>query len=64
MLHARLKISHIKIKDRNLKKKTLASRETDSNHRPKDIGIFQLQSSALPTELSRVTFWTESKNAS
>ena len=31
-----------------------SSREADLNHRPKDVNLlFQLQSSALPTELSR-----------
>ena len=41
-------------KNRENRKIVKSSREADLNHRPKDVNmIFQLQSSALPTELSR-----------
>ena len=37
-----------------MKNASKSSREADLNHRPKDVNLyFQLQSSALPTELSR-----------
>ena len=36
-------------------RKSIISRETESNRRPKDHRKFPLQSSALPTELSRVS---------
>ena len=37
-----------------MKSASKSSREADLNHRPKDVNLyFQLQSSALPTELSR-----------
>ena len=40
----------------NIYEKVNASREADLNHRPKDhcLSYVQLQSSALPAELSRV----------
>ena len=43
--------------------KRFFSRETESNRRPKDHRKFPLQSSALPTELSRVNCFRDNKIA-